>query len=83
MSESAAHPKFQIFQDGRGHFRFRLTAPNSEVIAVSEAYATRAGCRRGISSVREHAAGAAVEDLTEGPSPVETTPGPPPPPRSG
>lgn len=67
MSARVPHPKFQIFQDGRGHFRFRLTAPNSEVIATSEAYATRAGCRRGIHSVREHSAGAEVEDLTERP----------------
>lgn len=67
MPERASHPKFQIFRDGRGHFRFRLTAPNSEVIATSEAYATRAGCRRGIRSVREHAGGAQVEDLTEPP----------------
>lgn len=65
MSEPIAHPKFQIFRDGRGHFRFRLTAPNSEVVATSEAYGTRAGCRHGIRAVRENAAEAGIEDLTE------------------
>lgn len=65
MSESVPHPKFQIFQDARGHYRFRLTAPNSETIASSEAYTTRQGCRNGIRAVRENAAEAGLEDLTE------------------
>lgn len=65
MSDSPSHPKFQIFRDVRGHYRFRLTAPNSEVIAVSEAYTTKQGCRRGIRAVRDSAGAAAVEDLTE------------------
>lgn len=65
MSDPPTHPKFQIFRDSRGHYRFRLTAPNSEVIAVSEAYTTKNGCRHGIRAVRDNAAAAAVEDLTE------------------
>lgn len=69
MSDSVPHPKFQIFQDARGHYRFRLTAPNSEVIASSEAYATRQGCRRGIHAVRENAVEAGLEDLTAGGGP--------------
>lgn len=71
MSESVPHPKFQIFQDARGHYRFRLTAPNSEVIASSEAYTTRQGCRRGIRAVRENAAEAGLEDLTEPTAPAD------------
>lgn len=71
MSESVPHPKFQIFQDARGHYRFRLTAPNSEVIASSEAYTTRQGCRRGIRAVRENAGEAALEDLTEPAAPAD------------
>jgi hypothetical protein len=67
MGAPVPHPKFQLFQDGRGHYRFRLTAPNSEALFESEVYATKAGCRRGIHAVREHAAGAAYEDLTEEP----------------
>lgn len=65
MSDSLPHPKFQIFRDSRGQYRFRLTAPNSEVIASSEAYTTKQGCRRGIRAVRDNAATAPVEDLTE------------------
>lgn len=66
MSDSIPHPKFQIFRDGFGQYRFRLTAPNSEVIATSEGYTTRQGCRRGIQAVRQSASEAEVEDLTEG-----------------
>lgn len=69
MSDSVPHPKFQIFRDARGHYRFRLTAPNSEAIATSEAYTTRQGCRNGIRAVRQSAVEAGLEDLTE--------PGPP------
>jgi uncharacterized protein YegP (UPF0339 family) len=65
VSDPPSHPKFQIFRDSRGHYRFRLTAPNSEVIATSEAYTTKQGCRRGIRAVQHCAAAAAVEDLTE------------------
>lgn len=65
MSDRVPHPKFQIFQDARGQYRFRLTAPNSEVIASSEGYTTRQGCRRGIRAVRENAGEAGLEDLTE------------------
>ena len=66
MSDRTPHPKFQIFRDGFGQYRFRLTAPNSEVVATSEGYTTKQGCRRGIQAVRQSAAEAEVEDLTEG-----------------
>ena len=66
MSDPIPHPKFQIFRDGFGQYRFRLTAPNSEVVATSEGYTTKQGCRRGIQAVRQSASDADVEDLTEG-----------------
>ena len=65
MPDSLPHPKIQIFRDARGQFRFRLTAPNSEVLVTSEAYTTKQGCRRGIRAVQENASEAGVEDLTE------------------
>jgi len=30
-------PKFEIYKDSKGKFRFRLKAPNGEIIAVGEA----------------------------------------------
>ena len=58
---TAAHPKFELFQDRSGKFRFRLKARNGKVIAVSDDYATKAGCEKGIESVRLNAAGCCVQ----------------------
>ena len=60
-----AEPKFEIYKDAAGKFRFRLIAPNAEIIAVSEAYEAKGGCKNGIASVKENATKARIEDLTE------------------
>ena len=36
--EKLTHPKFEVYADKAGEFRFRLKARNGEVIAVSEGY---------------------------------------------
>ena len=56
--------KFEIYQDSAGRFRFRLRAANNEIIAVSEAYESKSGCKNGIESVKENAPIAEIEDLT-------------------
>ena len=43
---------FEVFQDKALNYRFRLRAPNNEIIAVSEAYETKQGCMIGIEAVR-------------------------------
>ena len=58
----APNPQFQLFRDRAGDYRFRLTARNGKIIAVSEAYATRAACEHGIVSVRKNAEEAAFEE---------------------
>lgn len=45
------NPRFEIFRDKRGHYRFRLRARNGEVVAHSEPYTTRESCESGIESV--------------------------------
>lgn len=55
-------PKFEIYKDAAGKFRFRLKAPNGEIIAVSEAYSTREVCKRGIESVKANAPRAVIVD---------------------
>ena len=55
--------KFEMYKDKAGRFRFRLVAPNGEIIAASEAYESKDGCRDGIVSVRTHAPKAEVVDL--------------------
>lgn len=56
--------KFEIYKDASDQYRFRLRAANNEIIAVSEAYTTKAGCQNGIESVRTNAPIAEIEDLT-------------------
>jgi len=57
--------KFEVYKDAGGQFRFRLIAPNNEIIAVSEAYTSKAGCMNGIESVKKNAPIAEIVDLTE------------------
>jgi uncharacterized protein len=56
--------KFELYQDSQDKYRFRLKAGNGEIIAVSEAYNSRAGAINGIESVRSNAAGATLDDQT-------------------
>ena len=54
-TKALTNPKFQIYEDKAGQFRFRLTARNGQIIAVSEGYTTKAACENGIASVRKNA----------------------------
>jgi hypothetical protein len=56
--------KFEVYKDKQDKYRFRLKAGNGEIIAVSEAYAAKAGALNGIESVRTNAPAAALDDLT-------------------
>ncbi len=58
--EVAKHPKFEVYEDKSGEFRFRLKARNGEIIAVSEGYVKKASCLNGIESVRKNAVDAPV-----------------------
>ena len=48
-------PKFEMYVDKAGEFRFRLKAANGEIIAASEGYKAKESCENGIASVRENA----------------------------
>jgi uncharacterized protein YegP (UPF0339 family) len=56
--------KFELYEDKAGKFRFRLKAGNGEIIAVGEAYETKASAKKGIDSVIRNAADASVVDQT-------------------
>ncbi|MBE6992233.1 MAG: DUF1508 domain-containing protein [Ruminococcaceae bacterium] len=58
--ETEKHPKFEIYTDKAGEYRFRLKATNGQVIAVSEGYKAIAGCLNGVESVKKNAVDAAV-----------------------
>ena len=55
------HPKYELYTDKAGEFRFRLKARNGKVIGTSEGYTAKAGCLNGIESVRANAAEAETE----------------------
>ena len=60
-SETKKNPKFEIYLDKAGEYRFRLKASNGQIIAVSEGYVAKNGCLNGIESVKKNAPEAAVE----------------------
>ncbi|MBO5286508.1 MAG: DUF1508 domain-containing protein [Clostridia bacterium] len=50
--EKKTCPKFEVYLDKAGLFRYRLIASNGESIAMSEAgYKSKSGCLNGIKSV--------------------------------
>lgn len=60
---AVTHPKFEVYTDKAGEFRFRLKARNGEIIAVSEGYKAKASCLNGVDSVRRNAPEATVEKV--------------------
>lgn len=54
------HPKFEVYTDKAGEFRFRLKARNGENILASEGYTAKASCMNGIESVKKNAPEAPV-----------------------
>ena len=58
--EKQPHPKFEVYEDKGGQFRFRLKAKNGQIIAASEGYKSLKSCLNGIESVRKNAADSPV-----------------------
>lgn len=54
------HPKFEVYQDKAGEFRFRLKATNGQIIAVGEGYKQLSGCLNGVESVKTNAPDAEI-----------------------
>lgn len=52
--------KFEVYEDRSGKFRFRLKATNGQVVAVGEAYESKAAAKKGCESVQRAAEGAEV-----------------------
>ena len=57
---TAKNPKFQIYVDKGGEYRFRLTATNGQIIATSEGYKAKKSCLNGIESVKKNVVDAPV-----------------------
>ncbi len=54
------NPKFEMYTDKAGEFRFRLKAKNGQIIATGEGYKAKSGCKNGIESIRKNATDAEV-----------------------
>ena len=53
-------PRFEVFKDRKGKWRFRLRATNGRVIASSEVYASKRNAILGIRSIQECAPDAII-----------------------
>ena len=63
--ESKTCPKFEIYLDKAGLYRYRLIASNGESIAMSEeGYKSKNGCLNGIKSVSVNSPDAEIVDET-------------------
>lgn len=58
--QTEKNPKFEIYVDKAGEYRFRLKATNGQIIAVGEGYTTHANCMNGVESVKKNAPDAEV-----------------------
>lgn len=58
--EKAKNPKFEIYKDKKGEFRFRLKATNGQIIATGEGYKALTGCMNGIESIKKNAPDAKI-----------------------
>ena len=59
------NPKFEVYIDKAGEFRFRLKARNGEIITSSEGYVKKESCQNGIESVRSNAPDAEITEEEE------------------
>lgn len=55
--------KFEVYQDKKGEFRFRLRAGNGQVIATGQGYKAKKSCMNGIDSIKKNAATATIVEV--------------------
>jgi hypothetical protein len=55
--------KFQVFKDATGEYRFRLIAPNGEIVLASEGYTQKHNCLDTVKSIKENAKDAEIVEL--------------------
>ena len=58
--EKQTNPKYELYKDKAGEFRFRLKAANGEIIGKSEGYKAKASAKKGIASIAKNAPDAAI-----------------------
>ena len=63
--ETVTNPKFEVYLDKRGEYRFRLKARNGEIIATGEGYKAKAGCKNGIESIKKNVVDAKIVEVED------------------
>lgn len=56
-------PKFEVYMDRAGQYRWRLKARNGEIVAVSEAYASQYNAKRSAELIKSLAPLASIGTL--------------------
>ena len=65
LNESKKNPKYELYLDKAGEYRFRLKAGNGEIICHGEGYKAKASCKNGIDSIGRNAPDAEVVVVEE------------------
>lgn len=68
--EILKNPKYELYTDTAGKYRFRLKAANGEIVAASQGYTNKSSALNGISSIGKNAPDAEI-DITEKETPAE------------
>ena len=63
--EEISHPKYEVYLDNAGKYRFRLKAKNGQIVAIGQAYQEKDSCLQGIESIRQNAPDSEIEIGTE------------------
>ena len=53
--------RFEVYKDLNGQWRFRMKAPNGQIIATGESYKQKQSCLDTIDSIKEHASRAVID----------------------
>lgn len=59
------NPKFELYADKKGEFRFRLKAKNGQIIVTGEGYKAKAGCKNGIESIKKNVVDAKIVEVED------------------
>ncbi len=60
--KAESNPKFEVYKDKKGEFRFRLKARNGQIVATGEGYSKLDSCLKGVESVRKNAKDTKIEE---------------------
>lgn len=65
IKKDAEKLKFEVYQDNKGEYRWRVIATNGQTIgSSSESYKAKADCEKAVDTVKKGAAKAEVDDKT-------------------